>query len=62
MRAMTEAQAWEQLYGRRSPDVRVLGRTADTLDGDQRGQAGANDRDYVARAESPPSESEAHAA
>jgi hypothetical protein len=21
---MTEAQAWEQLYGRRSPDVRVL--------------------------------------
>ena len=24
---MTEQQAWEQLYGRRSPDVRVLGST-----------------------------------
>jgi hypothetical protein len=23
---MTEQQAWEQLYGRRSPEVRVLGR------------------------------------
>ena len=23
---MTEQQAWEQLYGRRTPDVRVLGR------------------------------------
>jgi hypothetical protein len=25
---MTEQQAWEQLYGRRSPDVRVVGRYA----------------------------------
>jgi hypothetical protein len=24
---MTEQQAWEQLYGRRSPDVRLLGST-----------------------------------
>lgn len=31
---MTEQQAWEQLYGRRSPEVRVLGRytTEDDVD------------------------------
>jgi hypothetical protein len=31
---MTEQQAWEQLYGRRSPEVRVLGRytTEDEVD------------------------------
>jgi hypothetical protein len=29
---MTEAQAWEQLYGRRSPDVRVLDQDAPALD------------------------------
>jgi hypothetical protein len=58
MRAMTEAQAWEQLYGRRSPDVRVLRRERDELDDD--GQD-VQERDYVARAEQPP-ESEAHAA
>jgi hypothetical protein len=61
MRAMSEAQAWEQLYGRRSPDVRVLQREPDVLDDDGRGQADASDRGYVARAEHPP-ESEAHAA
>jgi hypothetical protein len=59
MRAMTEAQAWEQLYGRRSPDVRVLRREPDELDDD--GQLDAEERGYVARAEQPP-ESEAHAA
>jgi hypothetical protein len=56
---MTEAQAWEQLYGRRSPDVRVLRREPDELDDD--GQLDAEERGYVARAEQPP-ESEAHAA
>ena len=60
MRAMTEAQAWEQLYGRRSPDVRVLRREPDELD-DDRGRQDAHERGYVARAEQPP-ESEAHAA
>ena len=59
MRAMTEAQAWEQLYGRRSPDVRVLRRERDELDDD--GQQDVRERGYVARAEQPP-ESEAHAA
>ncbi len=59
MRAMNEAQAWEQLYGRRSPDVRVLGREPDELDDD--GHQDAQERGYVARAEQPP-ESEAHAA
>jgi hypothetical protein len=29
MRQMTEQQAWEQLYGRRSSDVRVLGSAPD---------------------------------
>jgi hypothetical protein len=56
---MTEAQAWEQLYGRRSPDVRVLRRERDELDDD--GHEDVEQRGYVARAEQPP-ESEAHAA
>jgi hypothetical protein len=56
---MTEAQAWERLYGRRSPDVRVIGQDApDVLSEDD---AGA-EREYVARADSSPPESEAHAA
>jgi hypothetical protein len=35
---MTEQQAWEQLYGRRSPEVRVLGRytTEDEVDEPER--------------------------
>ena len=57
---MTEQQAWEQLYGRRSTDVRVLGSTP------------AEDDDVVDAAERRPHpsavrdgrspESEAHAA
>jgi hypothetical protein len=55
---MTEQQAWEQLYGRRSPEVRVLGRYAadDDLDEPERR------RSPVARADNGTSESEAHAA
>jgi hypothetical protein len=54
---MTEQQAWEQLYGRRSPDVRVLGSAP----------AEDDDRDRVTDRRSHPSvqqgpESEAHAA
>jgi hypothetical protein len=33
---MTEQQAWEQLYGRRSPDVRVVGRYTDEDDLEER--------------------------
>jgi DNA helicase HerA-like ATPase len=33
---MTEQQAWEKLYGRRTPDVRVLGRYAADDDVDER--------------------------
>jgi hypothetical protein len=32
---MTEQQAWEKLYGRRSPDVRVLGRHSADSDGEE---------------------------
>lgn len=53
---MTEQQAWEQLYGRRSPDVRVLGRYAD--DEDLEEHEPERRRSPVARAD----ESEAHAA
>jgi hypothetical protein len=53
---MTEQQAWEQLYGRRSPDVRVLGRHADEEDLEEREPE--RRRSPVARA----GESEAHAA
>jgi hypothetical protein len=59
---MTEAQAWEQLYGRRSPDVRVLGREPGALDGDPDEASDAYERGYVARAEQQPPASEAHAA
>jgi hypothetical protein len=57
---MNEAQAWEQLYGRRSPDVRVLGREPGELDGDR--NVRADERGYVERGEQRPPESEAHAA
>jgi hypothetical protein len=53
---MTEQQAWEQLYGRRSPDVRVLGRYADEEDLQE--HEPERRRSPVARAD----ESEAHAA
>ena len=33
---LSEQQAWEQLYGRRTPDVRVLGRYAADDDVEQR--------------------------
>jgi hypothetical protein len=59
---MNEAQAWEQLYGRRSPDVRVLGREPGELDGDRSVRTDADERGYVARGEQRPPESEAHAA
>ncbi len=57
---MTEQQAWEKLYGRRSPDVRVLGS----------GAAEDDDADEAAERRPHPSalqdgrspESEAHAA
>jgi hypothetical protein len=54
---MTEQQAWEKLYGRRSPDVRVLGRYA--ADGDGEEYAPERRESPVARAGP---ESEAHAA
>ncbi len=57
---MTEQQAWEQLYGRRSPDVRVLGRYAD--DDDVEEQQPERRRSPVARADGRSPESEAHAA
>ena len=57
---MTEQQAWEQLYGRRSPDVRVLGRYAD--DGDVEEAQPERRRSPVARADGRNPESEAHAA
>jgi hypothetical protein len=56
---MTEAQAWEQLYGRRSPDVRVIDREApgqDVEDEQTRRRA------PVLRADDRKPESEAHAA
>jgi hypothetical protein len=58
---MDEAQAWEALYGRRSPEVRVIGRDIiaprpeDRRDGTRRG--------YVAQdGEQQPPGSEANAA
>jgi hypothetical protein len=62
MRSMNEAQAWEQLYGRRSPDVRVLGQESDALDADAEDASDAYERGYVARADQQPPASEAHAA
>jgi hypothetical protein len=53
---MTEQQAWEQLYGRRSPDVRVVGRSADEDDLEER----APERREAQAARG--SDSEAHAA
>ena len=55
---MTEQQAWEQLYGRRSPDVRVLGRHA--ARGRRRGRAPSRRAARLAPRRDP--ESEAHAA
>ena len=52
---MTEQQAWEQLYGRRTPDVRVLGRYAADDDIDER------ERERPA-ARADQADSEAHAA
>jgi hypothetical protein len=49
---MDEAQAWEQLYGRRSPDVRVIGRGADSAPEDDRREGGA--RGYVEARDEPP--------
>jgi hypothetical protein len=54
---MTEQQAWEKLYGRRSPDVRVLGGYA--ADGDDEEHAAKPRESPVARADPG---SEAHAA
>ncbi|MDX6567636.1 MAG: hypothetical protein QOH15_214 [Gaiellales bacterium] len=54
---MTEQQAWEKLYGRRSPDVRVLGRYSAESDGEE--YEPERRRSPVARADP---ESEAHAA
>ena len=57
---MTEQQAWEQLYGRRSTDVRVLGSTPaeddDVVDAAERRPHPSGPRD----GRNP--ESEAHAA
>jgi hypothetical protein len=55
---MTEQQAWEQLYGRRTPDVRVLGRYA--ADDEVDGREPERRRSSAARAEQ--GDSEAHAA
>jgi hypothetical protein len=57
---MDEAQAWEQLYGRRSPDVRVIGREADEESVDDERREGSS-RGYLAAREEPPA-SEANAA
>lgn len=54
---MTEQQAWEKLYGRRSPDVRVLGRYAADDEGEE--YEPTRRQSPVARADP---ESEAHAA
>jgi hypothetical protein len=56
---MTEQQAWEQLYGRRSPDVRVLGRYS--IEDDLEESAPEPRRSPVARGDERP-DSEAHAA
>lgn len=56
---MTEAQAWEQLYGRRSPDVRVLDH--ETHDGEL-GEEQSRRRAPLLQADGRTPESEAHAA
>jgi hypothetical protein len=57
---MTEEQAWEQLYGRRSTDVRVLGSTPAEDDDRDRGPV---DRPHpTAQQDRRNAESEAHAA
>ena len=56
---MNEAQAWEQLYGRRSPDVRVLDQRAPGEDIDEEE---TRRRAPVLRADEQPPASEAHAA
>jgi hypothetical protein len=59
---MDEAQAWEQLYGRRSPDVRVIGRDADADPVEDERREGTT-RGYVAaREDGLPPASEANAA
>jgi hypothetical protein len=57
---MTEEQAWEQLYGRRSPDVRVLGSDAPGEVAADAAEQGRKARS-AAQDEGRP-ESEAHAA
>jgi hypothetical protein len=52
MRGMDEAQAWEQLYGRRSPDVRVIGRDADSAPDEDRREGSS--RGYVEARDEPP--------
>lgn len=59
-RQMTEQQAWEQLYGRRSPDVRVLGRYS--IEDDLEDDVPEHRRRAVARGDEGTSESAAHAA
>jgi hypothetical protein len=57
---MTEQQAWEQLYGRRSTDVRVLGSTP--AEDDDRDRAPADRPHPSAQQDRRNPESEAHAA
>jgi hypothetical protein len=57
---MTEQQAWEKLYGRRSPDVRVLG-SAPAEDDDADEAAARRPHPSAVRDGRSP-ESEAHAA
>ena len=59
MRGMDEAQAWEKLYGRRSPDVRVIGRQAEPAPAEERREGSS--RGYLAARDEPPA-SEANAA
>jgi hypothetical protein len=56
---MSEAQAWEQLYGRRSPDVRVIDQETAAQDVDEEQ---SRRRAPVLRADEHKPESEAHAA
>jgi hypothetical protein len=57
---MTEQQAWEQLYGRRSPEVRVLGRYAD--DDTLKEREPERRRSPVAQSDDGTPDSKAHAA
>jgi hypothetical protein len=59
MRGMDEAQAWEKLYGRRSPDVRVIGRDAEQAPVEDRREG--TSRGYLAPRDEPGA-SEANAA